>query len=193
MISISKFWSSTKTKMVKLISAISKSLSLSAISKAGNALIGLLLVALYAPSVLSDPISEHDRQDMALQKALDLCMDRGGAFSWSMPQRFRLVDDPQGYRIIGNELLIVCVVRNAAPKPITLRWTHPTKRADGTDLGLSEIAGYNLFLDGRKMVIPVVNEYVVENVAPGIHTFQIQTIDKNNLLSDLSGSVSVTR
>lgn len=179
--------------MVKLISAISKSLSLSAISKAGNALIGLLLVALYAPSVLSDPISEHDRQDMALQKALDLCMDRGGAFSWSMPQRFRLVDDPQGYRIIGNELLIVCVVRNATPKPVTLRWSHPTKRANGDDLRLDEIAGYNLFVDGNKMFLPVVTQYVIEKVDPGIHVFQIQTIDKNNLISDLSGSVSVTR
>jgi hypothetical protein len=156
-------------------------------------LIGLLLVALYAPSVLCAPISEHDRQDMAIQKALDLCIGRGGSFSWSMPERFRLVDDPQGYRIIGNELLIVCVAQAQQPKPITLRWSHPTKRKDGADLRLDEIAGYNLFVDGNKMVLPVKTEHVINNIDPGVHIFQIQTIDKNNMVSDLSGSVSVTR
>lgn len=125
-------------------------------------------------------ISQHDRQDMALQKAIQLCQAKGGIASWTMSERFRLANDPQGYRVIGNELLIVCRIPQAATPPKwLLTWARPTTRADGTALAVNQIAGYEVLLSDQLLAFVPGLEYRAEGVRRG-DPVAVRTVDTDN-------------
>lgn len=132
------------------------------------------------PAVLvAAEISQHDRQDMALLKAIQLCQAKGGQFSWSMQQRFRLIEDAQGYRILGNELVVLCAEKPAAT--VTRTWAHPTKRKDGSPLAPSEIRGYQITVDGAVTMLAPVTEYTLDST---VRSATIRTVDSNGIQSD---------
>lgn len=159
------------------------------IRKIENRMIVALLSVLIALSllvgngVLAATISEHDRQDMALQKAIQLCMDKGGKFRWSMPQRYRLDDAENGYRIIGNELLIVCEIPQASgPSKWKLTWKAPTTRANGAALPANQIAGYQVLKGETLLAMVPGTEYITEPMQ-SISDIGLRTVDTEGRLS----------
>lgn len=133
-------------------------------------------------NVRAETISEHDRQDMALQKAIQLCQAKGGTFSWSMPERYRLTDDPQGYRILGNELLVICTVKTGASSGWSAKWVAPTKRTDGSALPLSEIRGYQIMSGGAVLAMVSGTMYAAKGEPPpGL--VALRTVDTDGQVS----------
>ena len=126
----------------------------------------------------AEVIREHDRQDMALQEAIKLCQAKGGKFSWSMPERYRLTDDPKGYRIIGNELLVVCKIPQAAT--FRLSWVPPQ-----TDM---KITAYRVYVDGLQVATVTESPAILQGLP--IHGIvAMQTVFESGIESDISPGV----
>lgn len=140
-------------------------------------LLFLLIIAFCFPAHAAI-LSEHDRQDMALQRAIQLCQAKGGTFTWSNTQRFRLEDTPTGYIIRGNELLLVCTVRTSPTTGrIELNWSHPRTRVDGSVLPLNQIAGYEIGVNGQLTTVGVVTTWTTGELPAGNHRITHRTLD----------------
>lgn len=91
----------------------------------------------------------------------------------------------------------------ATPKSVTLSWTNPTTRQNGSTLSDSEISKYEIAVVGEN------NDYssivtvdhipgnasqteVIPNLEPDTYYFSIRTIDKDGLTSEWSDSVQTT-
>ncbi len=77
-----------------------------------------------------------------------------------------------------------------------LSWTFPSKRADGSDLDLPEIATFRVYHTTDDVDFEEVFEVngdetnlIIENLSEGEHYFAITVVDTNNLESDLSEPV----
>lgn len=85
------------------------------------------------------------------------------------------------------------------PKSITLTWTAPTKRADGSALAAADIAGYLVFRlegTGAATVATEIGKttllaHTVPGLTPGVYRFALKTIDVFGLVSELSSDISV--
>lgn len=153
-------------------------------------IVSMLVALVTMATAFGETISEHDRQDMALQKAIQLCQQQKGEFSWSMPKRYQLTTDAQGYRIIGNELLVVCKVTQASgPPKWKLSWQAPTTRSDGTPLQASEIAGYQVALDGTLLAMVPGTEYLTDPLE-SIDKITLRTVDTGGRVSAPVGVVN---
>jgi len=147
------------------------------------AVTGILLLA---ASATADSLSEHDQQHVAEQAARDRL--RAGGCAWTKTtraQRFRVVADPLGVRVLGNELLVTCSEQAAAPAPTVLRvtWTAPTAREDGSALLPSEIRGYQVSVNDSLVAMTAAMAYQVENpVKPT--KISVRTVDSGGLISD---------
>ncbi|MEX2495390.1 MAG: fibronectin type III domain-containing protein, partial [Woeseia sp.] len=82
--------------------------------------------------------------------------------------------------------------QSSDPDPVTLSWTAPTEREDGS--ALTSLAGYKLYY-GRMSEIydyeieidnPGLQTYVVENLEPGEWYFVVTALDAEGLESDHS-------
>lgn len=120
---------------------------------------------------LGGELSRHARQDMALQRALELCGDRQP--TWSMTEPFRLETAPRGYVVRGNELLVVCEVQ---PREWVVSWTPPTQRADGAALHPADIAGYEVLIDGAVVGMTTATQW---RTAPmlSVEAMVVRTVD----------------
>lgn len=119
---------------------------------------------------LGGELSRHARQDMALQRAIQLC---GGAVEWSMTEPFRLETHPQGYVVRGNELLIVC---EGQPREWVVSWSAPTRRTDNTPLPPSQIAGYEVLINDTVVGMTTATQW---RTAPmrSVETMAVRTVD----------------
>lgn len=135
--------------------------------------------ALLAQVATAAEISRHAQQYVGTRKAKELCEARGGTATWTQTEPYTLHDDPQGYRLHGDQLLIVCKLPQASTTPLwLLTWTRPTTRADGTALAVNQIAGYRI-RNGETLIAMVPGtEYITEPMA-SISTLTIATIDTN--------------
>lgn len=149
------------------------------------------MLALSAPAFSGEPISEHTRQDMGLQKAIQLCEARGGKASWYQSELHRLHSDQKGYRLYGNELVIACPIQ-ASPAAVQLMWRHPSARKDGSALPLGEIRGYQISYNGKVVMTGVVETFTFQDVSPGTHSFTLRTVDTQGTPSDESPAITVT-
>jgi hypothetical protein len=80
-----------------------------------------------------------------------------------------------------------------------LSWTYPSKRADGSDLDLPEIATFRIYHttddDNFEESFEVNGDetaLIVEDLSEGEHYFAITVVDTNGLESDFSEPVSKT-
>lgn len=74
---------------------------------------------------------------------------------------------------------------------VPLNWDAPTQRADGSELKITEIAGYKIFLDDTTVIDvtgATTNSYMLD-LSPGIHKVGMKTVDTNGLISDMSNIV----
>lgn len=86
------------------------------------------------------------------------------------------------------------------PNSVILHWNAPATRNDGTYLGMSEIAGYKVYMGPNASSLTLVSnisdpytmEYEVNNLDVGTYYFSVSTYDTDNLESDMSGVVSKT-
>lgn len=127
-------------------------------------------------------ISEHDQQHVAEQAARDALRAEGCAWTkTTRAQRFRLVKDSSSYRVIGNELLIICVEQlPAKTQKISMIWQPPTKRENGQPLQPSEIAGYKVYFDDVFQLITSATSYQAETkTAP--KKIGVKTVDAKGL------------
>ena len=81
----------------------------------------------------------------------------------------------------------------------TISWTIPTERVDNTNLPLSELKEYRIYWgkDNTFNNITVVNnpsntEYIIKDLPSGTYYFKMTAVDKNNLESAYSTTVSKT-
>lgn len=80
------------------------------------------------------------------------------------------------------------------PPVISLSWTIPAEREDGTYLPVYEIAGYEVrYSRDQSSDVTVIRiddaqktDWVIEDVAPGEYQFSIATIDSEGVYSDFS-------
>ena len=135
----------------------------------------LLAVSL---AVKAEVISEHDRMDTALLKAIQLCQAKGGDFSWVMNKRFVLESIGANYIIKGNEFLVTCKL-----PLVDLSWTAPTTRKDGTPLAASEIQGYEIYVNGTLTAFTNALTFRLKNIAT-TDVLEIKTKDIYGLRSD---------
>lgn len=126
-------------------------------------------------------ISSHNEQHVAEQAARDLLRKEGCAWTnTTRPVRFRLVRDADGIRVLGNELMVVCIEKPAGPSAqakVLISWDHPTTRADGTALSLDEIQGYLVVFSGVEFPVGKETRLLIEGVDVGDHPVQLFTID----------------
>lgn len=81
------------------------------------------------------------------------------------------------YGILGIVLLIIATCTALAAVG-NLSWTPPTEREDGTPLATTEIAGYNLYIDGQKNnTAPLVGNSTTLDLAPGNYAINMTTVD----------------
>jgi hypothetical protein len=134
-------------------------------------ILSLVWVVVWSAVALGGEISRHARQDMALQRALQLCNDPRS--SWSMTEPFRLETAPQGYVVRGNELLVVCEV---APREWVVSWSAPARREDGSTLRGADIAGYEVLIDGVVVGMTTATQW---RTAPmrSVETMAVRTVD----------------
>lgn len=152
----------------------------------------------------AETVSTHSTQYVPVHKAQTLLAELGCANIDKPTQKepYRLVRVPGGFRIIANELEVVCLDPGFDETPIatlssvTLSWEIPTTRENGSPLSPEEIAGYILTYGSAEEpaqvleIEPTLTSTVVE-LNPGFWTFSIQTLDTDGLLSKPSGEVSV--
>lgn len=82
---------------------------------------------------------------------------------------------------------------------MSLGWTAPVEREDGTPIVPSELSGfvirYRLFgaLDYETILIndPSTDEIILEELTPGVYEFSIAAIDTNGVYSAYSDSSSI--
>lgn len=144
------------------------------------AVVGVLFLG--AVSTYADTLSEHDQQHVAEQAARDRLRASGCAWTkTTRAQRFRVVADPSGVRVLGNELLVTCTER--APTVLRATWAAPTAREDGTALPPSEIRGYQVSVNDQLIAMTAATEYQVEKGDAPIK-LSIRTVDTTGLISD---------
>ena len=140
-----------------------------------------------------DLISTHNRQDMALQSGLNLCRDKNGSGAWSQTQPFLLKDDPVGYRVYANELLIVCTIKKEKELyNVLVSWTAPTTNEDGSTLLHDQVDGYIVVMDGVESTIQKSEAIVWSGVSKGTHSFSFITVMNSGVRSKQSVEVIKT-
>jgi type IV pilus biogenesis protein CpaD/CtpE len=80
---------------------------------------------------------------------------------------------------------------------VTLRWTAPTTRSDGTYLESSDLAGYRIYMgNSSNNLSPLVDlndsnitEYLVANLSAGSYYFAISAYDTDGQEGQLSQAV----
>ena len=74
---------------------------------------------------------------------------------------------------------------------VTLNWTTPTEREDGTALTTDEIDRYDLYADGALLTTLAggLNETFSGTMSPGLHCFAMKTVDTGNRESVFSTEV----
>jgi hypothetical protein len=134
-------------------------------------LLSVAWVVVWSAVALGGELSRHARQDMALQRALQLCNDPRS--TWSMTEPFRLETHPQGFVVRGNELLIVCEVQ---PREWVVSWSAPTRREDGSALPLAQIAGYEVLINDTVVGMTTATQW---RTAPmrSVETMAVRTVD----------------
>lgn len=175
----------------------------------GDALILVLcffVVGFSIEDANAEPISTHNEQHVGEIKGIHLLMQEGCALpDLKRKAGFRLEKDQDGYRLIGNEIAIVCVkwVEETKSHAILITWSHATTRENGTGLGQSEIAGYDICHNGTYKSpntpcengvlseVGVVTQVTFTDVDEGTHTFFLRTRDTNGLVSKPSQIFSV--
>lgn len=70
---------------------------------------------------------------------------------------------------------------------VTLSWTAPTTRADGSPLDRSEIKGFNLRHNSTIISLPMVESYTLDAELDSV--FALQTVDTNMIVSAWSHEV----
>ncbi len=77
---------------------------------------------------------------------------------------------------------------------VQVSWDIPTRRANGSDLQLSEIDGYNIFYyregDSEPVSVyidsPTKSSEILEDLEPGNYRFKVSAVDTSGLVSDYS-------
>jgi hypothetical protein len=74
---------------------------------------------------------------------------------------------------------------------VTITWTLPAEREDGTALSVGEIDHYELYADGSKFgdLAGGDNETFTGTTTPGLHCFAMKTADTGGRLSAFSNEV----
>jgi hypothetical protein len=80
---------------------------------------------------------------------------------------------------------------------MSLSWSAPTTRTDGSSLNLSEISGYQIYVGSSRsnlqMVVDVnqghLSSYTIDNMDVGDYYVAIAVYDRNGNSSDLSNVV----
>lgn len=85
---------------------------------------------------------------------------------------------------------------------VSLSWTIPNQRTDGSPLPVSQLAGYEIYYyangssSGSGQVInindPLVTTYTTQPLQPNTYNFAISAIDTSGLTSALSSPVTIT-
>lgn len=91
---------------------------------------------------------------------------------------------------------------NSTGQTVSLSWTIPTQRTDGSSLPVSQLAGYQIYYyadgssAGSGQVInindPLVTTYTTQVLPPATYNFAIAAVDTTGLASPLSSPVTIT-
>jgi hypothetical protein len=103
--------------------------------------------------------------------------------------------------LVGSFILVYALVwaGKAFAADVTVEWTHPTQRVDGTAITMTEISSTEIqwgadvpsptFPNGVSVPAPAATKIVI--VAPGKWCFRAATKDTDGLQSDWTGNVCV--
>jgi hypothetical protein len=137
-------------------------------------------------------VSSHNEEQAAIKAAGALLQSRGcEQYTWSRTKQVQLfsTDDLRTVRLEGNNLTFVCL-RSAG---VTVSWTAPTAREDGTPLNAAEIAGYTVHMAhataADRTVETDATSVVVEGLEAGEWQFAVSTTDTEGVVGSLSGLV----
>lgn len=91
---------------------------------------------------------------------------------------------------------------NDSTKSVTLNWSVPTTREDGTPLNISEVGGYEIyyFQDGTALdqgeshtiSNPSITTFTTPDLELGLYYFAIASFDTNGLASELSEPIAAS-
>lgn len=100
----------------------------------------------------------------------------------------------ESFAFIGIVLTLAFVAWPLFAGDVTINWTTPTEREDGTSLSMDEIDRYDLYADGALLTTLAggMNESYSGTLMPGLHCFAMKTIDTGNRESVFSGEVCKT-
>ena len=155
---------------------------------------------------MADSISYHTAMNAALE-LLGPCVTIP-ASRMPVAERYKVERLPDGSVHIYNSGWILTCPGSAAvtpppagPKTVTLSWSVPTVREDGSPLLLTEISRYEIyyFVEGDPVSDAVINidepsatEHSVEGLSSGTYHFSIATFDESGQSSAISETVSAT-
>lgn len=98
--------------------------------------------------------------------------------------------------------LILTLIVSCGGKAVTVSWTAPATRTDGSFLTLSEIGGYKIHYHnilsplGEALVVDidssVITEYTTPTLTKGTYRFHMATYDSDELLGPLSPHTEIT-
>lgn len=159
-------------------------------------LIVTLWLTMFLTAIRAEVISEHNEQHVAQDAAQNLLRDKGCRWTdTTRKEGFRLMDEGQAIRILGNELLVVCVSWDQPSQSgdVMVSWEPPTERADGTPLDPDEIDHYLLHgFNGIVYEIPGDRtSATVKTLGPGNYTIRMQAVDTNGVQSAFSNPVEL--
>jgi predicted metal-dependent hydrolase len=110
----------------------------------------------------------------------------------------RLAEE-EAARLAEEEAARLAAEEAASLGTITLRWTIPSTRQDGSLLSASELAKYELYIttesDGASQSVviddPMQTTQTLTNLQPDVYHLAMSAVDVNGLYSDLTNVVSI--
>lgn len=172
--------------------------------------LAICVPAVYAADVF---IMNKDSQASAANAARDVLYKRGCMSTVvSREKDYSLWDEGKQVRFNGAEFIVGCSrwkgavpadpsaptppvepVPTPAPSSVSITWTAPTTRVDGSALAASDIGGFSIMFNNKITNVPgTLRAYKFVNVAPGTYTIQMTTTDTKGLVSAASATKTVT-
>ncbi len=107
--------------------------------------------------------------------------------------------EAEAARLAEEEAARLAAEEAASLGTITLRWTIPSTRQDGTLLSASELAKYELYIttesDGASQSVviddPMQTTQTLTGLQPDVYHLAMSAVDVNGLYSDLTNVVSI--
>lgn len=139
-----------------------------------------------------DLIFETANEYKSIQEAINAQLPCSIQVSIVRPvaDRFKVFDDGT---VQGAGLKVDVIKKGPDYFCITVSWSTPSTREDGSILNPDEIAGYELQVnDDIYPIAPEVTNYRLEGLTRGLKVLKIRTLSTDNMKSEWSDSISVT-